>query len=397
MDGNTITREELYEEVWSTPVSRLAPKYNLSDVGFAKLCRRSNIPLPPRGYWAKLEAGQKIQRTPLPTLEEEGEIIFHVPDPAEMAMKAKARMEAEKHEAQLPKIEVAETLRGCHQLVSATNDVFQGARKRDDGLLLSPQGSQLSLLVSRDQLRRSLLVMSALLKAFESLGHKVSAGPKIEINGHSVTLSIREATVKVEEEFDVSKESIEGRYDFFSERKRKKQVPSGMLTVAVPEADAYWASGCRKQWKDTKTQQIENCLNAIVAGVLAIAEKQLEHEIKQKQEAIKKAEEEKLYRQQAAARAKKREEQKKEQAKLEALLAQASDLKHSREIREFVVYVRQAHESQGARIDVDSELGKYLVWAELQADRLDPTITSPKTILDEVIPDESIFPSYRRW
>jgi hypothetical protein len=397
MDGNTITREQLYEEVWSTPVSRLAPKYNLSDVGFAKLCRRSNIPLPPRGYWAKLEAGQKIQRTPLPTLEEEGEIIFHVPDPAEMEMKAKARMEVEKHEAQLPKIEVAETLRGCHQLVSTTNDAFQGARKRDDGLLLSPQGSQLSLLVSRDQLRRSLLVMSALLKAFESLGHKVSAGPKIEINGHSVTLSIREATVKVEEEFDVSKESIEGRYDFFSERKRKKQVPSGILTVAVPEADAYWASGCRKQWKDTKSQQIENCLNAIVAGVLVIAEKQLEHEIKQKQEAIKKAEEEKLYRQQAAARAKKREEQKKEQAKLEALLAQASDLKHSREIREFVVYVRQAHESQGARIDVDSELGKYLVWAELQADRLDPTITSPKTILDEVIPDESSFPSYRRW
>jgi hypothetical protein len=397
MDGNTITREELYEEVWSTPVSRLAPKYNLSDVGFAKLCRRSNIPLPPRGYWAKLEAGQKIQRTPLPTLEEEGEIIFHVPDPAEMAMKAKARMEVEKHEAQLPKIEVAETLRGCHQLVSTTNDAFQGARKRDDGLLLSPQGSQLSLLVSRDQLRRSLLVMSALLKAFESLGHKVSAGPKIEIKGHSVTLSIREATVKVEEEFDVSKESIEGRYDFFSERKRKKQVPSGMLTVAVPEADAYWASGCRKQWKDTKTQQIENCLSAIVAGVLAIAEKQLEHEIKQKQEAIKKAEEEKLYRQQAAARAKKREEQKKEQAKLEALLAQASDLKHSREIREFVVYVRQAHENQGACIDVDSELGKYLAWAELQANRLDPAINSPKTILDEVIPDESSFPSYRRW
>ena len=397
MDGNTITREELYEEVWSTPVSRLAPRYNLSDVGFAKLCRRCNIPLPPRGHWAKLEAGQKIDRTPLPKVEDEGEIRVHVPDPAEAAMKEKARMEVEAREAQLPKIEVAETLRGCHQLVSTTNDAFQGARKRDDGLLHSPEGSQLSLLVSREQLRRSLLVMSALLKAFESLGHKVSAGPKIEINGHSVTLSIREATVKVEEEFDVSKESIEGRYDFFSERKRKKQVPSGMLTVAVPEAEAYWASGCRRQWKDTKTQQIENCLNSIVAGVLAIAEKKLEHELKEKQEAIRKAEDAKLQRQQAAERAKKREEQKQEQQTLQGLLAQASDLKHSREIREFIIYVRQAHESQGTRIDVDSELGKYLAGAELQADRLDPAINSPKTILDEVIPDESSFPSYRRW
>ena len=340
---------------------------------------------------------KKLYRKFLPKVEDEGEIRVHVPDPAEAAMKEKARMEVEAREAQLPKIEVAETLRGCHQLDSTTNDAFQGARKRDDGLLHSPEGSQLSLLVSREQLRRSLLVMSALLKAFESLGHKVSAGPKIEINGHSVTLSIREATVKVEEEFDVSKESIEGRYDFFSERKRKKQVPSGMLTVAVPEADAYWASGCRKQWKDTKTQQIENCLNAIVAGVLAIAEKKLEHELKEKQEAIRKAEDAKLQRQQAAERAKKREEQKQEQQKLQGLLAQASDLKHSREIREFIIYVRQAHESQGTRIDVDSELGKYLAWAELQADRLDPAINSPKTILDEVIPDESSFPSYRRW
>jgi hypothetical protein len=208
MDGNTITREELYEEVWSTPVSRLAPRYNLSDVGFAKLCRRSNIPLPPRGYWAKLEAGQKIQRTPLPTIAEEGEIRVHVPDPAEVAMKEKARMEVEAREAQLPKIEVAETLRGCHQLVSTSNDAFQGARERDDGSLHSPDGSPLSLLVSCEQLRRSLLVMSALLKAFESLGHKVSAGPKIEINGQSVTLAIREATVKVEEEFDASNKRL---------------------------------------------------------------------------------------------------------------------------------------------------------------------------------------------
>jgi Skp family chaperone for outer membrane proteins len=138
-------------------------------------------------------------------------------------------------------------------------------------------------------------------------------------------------------------------------------------------------------------------LNSIVAGILAIAEKKLEHEVKQKQEAIKKAEAEKLQRQQAAEREKKREEQKREQRKLDGLLAQASNLKRSRELREFIAYVRQVHESKGTSIGVDSELGMYLSWAELQADRLDPTINSPKTILDEVIPDETSFNSYRRW
>lgn len=141
----------------------------------------------------------------------------------------------------------------------------------------------------------SLLVMSALLKAFESLGQQVSAGPKIDVNGQTVTLTIREATKTVEEEFEASKESIAGHYDFFSERKRKKQVPSGLLTVLVPEADSYWASGCRKQWKDAKTQRIENCLNSIVAGVLEIAEKKREHEIKQQQEEIKRVEDEKRH------------------------------------------------------------------------------------------------------
>ena len=71
---------------------------------------------------------KKLNRKFLPKVEDEGEIRVHVPDPAEAAMKEKARMEVEAREAQLPKIEVAETLRGCHQLVSTTNDAFQGAR-----------------------------------------------------------------------------------------------------------------------------------------------------------------------------------------------------------------------------------------------------------------------------
>ncbi len=74
-----------------------------------------DIPRPPRGYWAKLEAGQKVKRTPLPKHDEEGEIKVHVPEPGEVEAKEKARVETEKRENLLPKIEVAETLRGCHR------------------------------------------------------------------------------------------------------------------------------------------------------------------------------------------------------------------------------------------------------------------------------------------
>src|ERR1700733_3246456 len=61
-------RDELYEEVWSTPMRTLAKKYGISDVGLAKVCRKLAIPLPGLGYWAKKAAGQKLKQTPLPPL-----------------------------------------------------------------------------------------------------------------------------------------------------------------------------------------------------------------------------------------------------------------------------------------------------------------------------------------
>src|SRR4051812_40394048 len=67
-DAVRVTREELYEKVWSEPMQRLAKQYGLSDVGLAKACRRMRVPLPGRGYWAKKQFGKPVRRTPLPKL-----------------------------------------------------------------------------------------------------------------------------------------------------------------------------------------------------------------------------------------------------------------------------------------------------------------------------------------
>ncbi len=47
-------RSRLYAEVWSLPLTQLAMKYKLSDNGLRKICKALNIPLPERGYWAKV-------------------------------------------------------------------------------------------------------------------------------------------------------------------------------------------------------------------------------------------------------------------------------------------------------------------------------------------------------
>ncbi len=46
MDDQTIrfTREELYEKVWSKPMSSLAEEWGISDIGLATICKRYNTP-----------------------------------------------------------------------------------------------------------------------------------------------------------------------------------------------------------------------------------------------------------------------------------------------------------------------------------------------------------------
>lgn len=68
-----IQRDRLFEEVWSTPISRLCKRYGLSDQGLRKVCAKSQIPLPPRGYWAKIAAGHVLSKPTLPPLSKEAE------------------------------------------------------------------------------------------------------------------------------------------------------------------------------------------------------------------------------------------------------------------------------------------------------------------------------------
>jgi hypothetical protein len=53
-----LTREELYTLIWSTPVQRAAEEFGISDGVLAKLCRRRQVPMPRRGFWARKEAGK---------------------------------------------------------------------------------------------------------------------------------------------------------------------------------------------------------------------------------------------------------------------------------------------------------------------------------------------------
>ena len=54
-----ISREALYELVWSKPLTHVAKDLGISDVMLGKMCKEQLVPKPPRGYWANLGSDKK--------------------------------------------------------------------------------------------------------------------------------------------------------------------------------------------------------------------------------------------------------------------------------------------------------------------------------------------------
>lgn len=78
-----LDRRTLFERVWTVPVEQLASEWGFSGRGLAKACKRLRIPVPPRGYWARVAAGQRPRRPQLPDLPigQAEEILIRAPRP----------------------------------------------------------------------------------------------------------------------------------------------------------------------------------------------------------------------------------------------------------------------------------------------------------------------------
>ena len=53
-----ITAKDLETLVWSLPTSTLSKALGVSDVAISKKCKKFCIKKPPRGFWARVYAGQ---------------------------------------------------------------------------------------------------------------------------------------------------------------------------------------------------------------------------------------------------------------------------------------------------------------------------------------------------
>ena len=223
-----IKRKELYELVWTKPMTHLAKEFGCSDVGLRKICVKHNIPLPRVGHWARVAAGQHSIQLRLPDAASNPDIVIS-------AVAANLREEKKKESAEISELHAAfpditelasvDHIDKPHPLVKRTQEILAQYRvkidrfkKRRDGYLhLSHENwpphedkgrysfhvsdGALPIRASLSMVERILRFLDPLLKVLSNHDFKFSVGEDrsnrgkillVEKDGERMTFSITE-------------------------------------------------------------------------------------------------------------------------------------------------------------------------------------------------------------
>lgn len=222
--GKTITRSKLYEEVWKKPFSRVASSYGISDVALSKICRKLNVPKPPRGYWARLQNGYKVTRTPLPKLTPGEPDKHYLGDQPKLEKRRFIRRNpgGGRKSGTKTRIVVPEKLRDPHPLIRKTREILETEEPDKYGVFRPYNRACLNMRVSPKSLKRALRIMNALIEALEGRGFQVeneSGGlpvTKVLVRNVSVRFSIGEKVRRFEIE-QGKEERKSSHFDLFRE------------------------------------------------------------------------------------------------------------------------------------------------------------------------------------
>jgi hypothetical protein len=365
-----LTREQLYERVWSTPMTRLAREFGLSDVGLAKICRKHGIPRPPRGHWARLEHGKPVRQATLPDMEDEGlrtvVIDPHHPDP-DVGPSTPRRERPEP-------IPVPEELVDPHPVVAATGKALMRG-KVDEWGTIRPKRRCLNLTVSPEALDRALRILQALIGAIEARGGTVSyttEGPEstvVEVLGEKVSFSIEEAVSRTPREPTPTEKRKMERYSWGRQEELYTYTPTGRLTLQIHQRVA---ERVRLRWSDSQTRPLDYHLADFVATVIGTAEELRRRRLKW---------EERERRRQAwfQERDKKLRIIREEEKRMNGLLQEVKLWQRSQQIRRYVREVLERLEGH----EQAEQVHKWAVWARFHADRFDPLTPTAPCLLDE--------------
>lgn len=354
MKSTTLTRQELYDLVWSTPMTTLAKKYGVSDAKLRKICTEMDVPLPKAGHWEKMRAGKEVEIKELSKdYSGKNEVTLEIPEVSESGsplLKLTHEIESD------PKLSliVPSKLNNPDKLIALGKEKLTKQKAssfgNDSGLV---RDFKIGIHVSPINVDRALRFMDTFIKLIKARGHTIAEGfhqPEVIINGSKLPIRIREKM---------------NRAMISNDRGYKNAVdsPSGSLSFKVGER-----SYDSKEWKDGKLL-IENHLAEILAYLELKAKEMKEQELRYEKSRIERAEKEKI-----EYEIKRRKE--KELADFKILLQKAQRWQEVRCIREYLDELEKK--------DPSKEVIDWVAWARKKADWFDPTIEAEDELLKHV-------------
>lgn len=406
-----LTRRDLYELAWSKPMQELAKDFGISDVGLAKQLRKLGIPVPGRGYWARVAAGQEPFQPKLPErvghAESESVIAVEVGLPKTEGIESESGHAALSGDpADIRSRIVAHSLTPSSDLASTIAAVKKTAKhlrhpRRAELTLTHREKSApiVSIDVTDSVLDRALLLADRLLRAAEALGWLFTAPPppkpspesRRPDNGQPPASQTRKATpaighllvdgeivcFRIEERMreeprtPTSAELAREKREYGYHAQRKTVVPTGALRVVRLDPVSRYFEPSRKSWYDRKSLGVEGRVPDILEGFHELALTVRARRIKAQKEAQERAELERLAREQ--------EQRREANAKLIIQLETIAGAWHrARALRTFV---RAARRQLGAHVLQTELLGQptdFVAWAERYINQLDPAHELPR-------------------
>ena len=385
-------RQILFDEVWATPVTKLAKAYGLSDVGLRKICVTLDIPLPPRGHWAKVAAGRKIPKpalhaTKLPTTYERVMNIIEVDEVLEERVAKARNSTSDAANSETPGYSPPFDPTAFSQQAKLVVRAMKST-KLDEGAFSSSGVTWADISVSQDLTERALLLADRFAHELVVLGAKFenshpplpplrrSARRESGCNRNSFTLHGQHFFVRIRER--INQELVPppppkplragARQPAWEYRPPEyRYIPTGKLYASIVDASTYYE---RYKIDDSARGSIEVKVRKAVRWVDdAALRRNVENEVRAERE---------------SGRHRKAQEWEAAKANKDVLLAQlagfekmAKDLDRSRTLRRLM-------EEIVASPAAPAELVGRLELMALMADWLDPLVKAPWPEVDSV-------------
>ena len=200
MQTITLTRKDLYEEVWTNPLTAFCQTYDVPEDGVESICRRLNVPMPGIGHWRKIKAGKRSDWIPLPPLSHGTEsVVLYKRDDARQRDEHVVRLNSLLAEGGGSARELSLDEKVFDKLVLSTKE---GMFKHwETQYKYSEKNKLLAIHVSPEVFCRALQIADLVIKLLRFRGHDIVVNQSSTfavVDGERISISIRERNRRVE-------------------------------------------------------------------------------------------------------------------------------------------------------------------------------------------------------